>query len=62
MRGYNISRPIMLIAIALLTRLLVNSVCLMFGMSPESASSLAMIAMIIAGLVTYNRMMKRRRR
>ncbi|CQR51545.1 MULTISPECIES: hypothetical protein [Paenibacillus] len=62
MRGYNIWRPLMLIMVALLTRTLVNSVCLMFGMSPDSASSVAMIGMIIAALVMYNRMMKQRRK
>ncbi|AIQ55718.1 hypothetical protein [Paenibacillus borealis] len=62
MRGYNIWRPIMLIAVALLTRTLVSSICLMFGMSPESASSVAMLGMVAAALVMYNRMMKSRRR
>ncbi|MGN7764221.1 MULTISPECIES: hypothetical protein [Paenibacillus] len=62
MRGYNIWRPLMLILVALLTRTLVNSVCLMFGMSANSASSVAMIGMIIAALVMYNRMMKQRRK
>ncbi|AIQ26991.1 MULTISPECIES: hypothetical protein [Paenibacillus] len=62
MRGYNIWRPIMLIAVALLTRTLVSSICLMFGMSQESASSVAMLGMVVAALVMYNRMMKSRRR
>lgn len=62
MRGYNIWRPIMLIAVALLTRTLVNSVCLMFGMSPESAGSVAVLGMVVAALIMYNRMMKGRRR
>ncbi|MNC39983.1 hypothetical protein D3C76_232770 [compost metagenome] len=62
MRGYNIWRPLMLIMVALLTRTLVNSICLMFGMSPDSAGSVAMIGMIIAALVMYNRMMKQRRK
>lgn len=62
MRGYNIWRPLMLIAVALLTRTLVSSICLMFGMTANSASSVAMLAMIVAALVMYNRMMKSRRR
>lgn len=62
MRGYNIWRPIMLIAVALLTRTLVTSICLMFGLSQESSSSIAMLAMVIAALIMYNRMMKGRRR
>lgn len=52
----------MLIAVALLTRTLVTSICLMFGLSAASASSIAMLAMIAAALVMYNRMMKGRRR
>ncbi|WP_310830976.1 hypothetical protein [Paenibacillus pedocola] len=62
MRGYNIWRPLMLILVALVTRTLVNTICLMFGMTPESAGSVAMIGMIIAALVMYNRMMKSRRK
>ncbi|MFD1910493.1 hypothetical protein ACFTAO_49450 [Paenibacillus rhizoplanae] len=52
----------MLIAVALLTRQLVTSICLMFGMSQESAGSVAMLGMIVAALIMYNRMMKGRRR
>lgn len=62
MRGYNIWRPLMLILVALVTRTLVNTICLLFGMTPESAGSVAMIGMIIAALVMYNRMMKSRRK
>ncbi|MNC38438.1 hypothetical protein D3C75_870420 [compost metagenome] len=62
MRGYNIWRPLMLILVALVTRTLVNTICLMFGMTPESAGSVAMIGMIIAALIMYNRMMKSRRK
>ncbi|MNI42927.1 hypothetical protein D3C73_972410 [compost metagenome] len=62
MRGYNIWRPLMLIMVALVTRTLVTSICLMFGMTEESAGSVAMIAMIIAALIMYNRMMKTRRK
>lgn len=62
MRGYNIWRPLMLILVALLTRTLVTSICLMFGMTQNSASSVAMLAMIVAALIMYNRMMKSRRK
>ncbi|MRN56647.1 hypothetical protein [Paenibacillus monticola] len=62
MRGYNIWRPIMLILVALLTRSLVTNLCVLFGMAPDSASSVAMFAMIIVAFVMYNRMMKRRRK
>lgn len=62
MRKYNIWRPIMLILVVLVTRSLVTTICLLFGMSVESASSIAMIGMIIAALIMYNRMMKTTRR
>lgn len=62
MRGYNIWRPLMLIMVALVTRSLVTNICLIFGMTEDSASSVAMIAMIIAALIMYNRMMKSRRK
>lgn len=52
----------MLIAVALLTRTLVNSVCLMLGMSPDTAGSVAVLGMVVAALIMYNRMMKGRRR
>ncbi|AIQ44652.1 hypothetical protein R70723_01035 [Paenibacillus sp. FSL R7-0273] len=62
MRKYNIWRPIMLILVVLVTRSVVTTVCLLFGMSEESAGSVAMIGMVIAALVMYNRMMKTTRR
>ncbi|AIQ50260.1 MULTISPECIES: hypothetical protein [Paenibacillus] len=62
MRKYNIWRPIMLILVVFVTRSLVTTVCLLFGMTEESAGSIAMIAMIIAALIMYNRMMKATRR
>ncbi|WP_098741502.1 hypothetical protein [Paenibacillus sp. EZ-K15] len=62
MKRYSVWRPIMLIAVALLTNSLVTNLAGVFGMTPESASSLGVVAMIIAGLITYNRMMKSRRK
>lgn len=62
MRRYNIWRPIMLIAVALLTRSLVTNLGIMLGMSPDSASNLAILAMVIAAFIMYNRMMKYRRK
>lgn len=62
MKRYNVWRPIMLIAVALLTNGLVSNLAAVFGMSPESASNLGFIAMIIAAFVMYNRMMKFRRK
>lgn len=62
MRRYNIWRPLMLIIVALLTRSLVGNLCVLLGMSTDSASNLAMLAMIIAAFVMYNRMNKYRRK
>lgn len=62
MRGYNIWRPIMLIAVALITRGLVTSLGVMLGMSQNAASSVAVIAMLIVAFTMYNRMMKNQRR
>ncbi|MGM1050402.1 hypothetical protein SAMN05661091_5684 [Paenibacillus uliginis N3/975] len=62
MRRYNALRPVMLIAVALLTNSLFTNLCAMFGMSPESASNVGFIAMMIAALVMYNRMTKHRRK
>ncbi|UNK18780.1 hypothetical protein MNQ98_01660 [Paenibacillus sp. N3/727] len=62
MRRYNALRPVMLIAVALLTNSLFTNLCGMFGMSPESASNVGFIAMMIAALVMYNRMTKHRRK
>lgn len=62
MRGFNIWRPLLLIAVALLTRTLVNSLCLLFGMSADAASSMAVLGMVIAAFVMYSRMTKPRRK
>ncbi|KGE19783.1 hypothetical protein [Paenibacillus wynnii] len=62
MRGYNIWRPLMLIAVAFLTNSLVSNVCSLLGMTPDTASNLGILAMIIVALVMYTRMTKPRRR
>jgi len=61
-RRYNFWSPILLIAVALITRSLVTNLALLFGLSHEAASNLAMIAMIIAALIMYTRMTKARRK
>lgn len=62
MRRYNFWSPILLIAVALIVRSLVTNLGMLFGMSQESASSIAMIAMVIAALIMFNRMTKARRK
>ena len=60
MRGYSIMRPLLLIIVALLTRFLVTNLCVLFGMTPESASSIGVFGMIVAALILFSRMTKRR--
>ncbi|RAP77239.1 hypothetical protein [Paenibacillus montanisoli] len=55
MKKYNFIRPIMLIAIALLTKSLVTNLCMVLGMGPEPANNLGFISMLIAGFVVYSR-------
>ncbi|MEO2208258.1 hypothetical protein ABGV42_31655 [Paenibacillus pabuli] len=62
MRRYNFWSPILLIAVALIVRSLVTNLGILFGMSQEAASSIAMIAMVIAALIMFNRMTKARRK
>jgi len=62
MRRYNIWRPILLVAVALLTNNLVTTLATLFGMSPDAASNLGYIAMVIAALIAFNRMRKPNRK
>ena len=62
MKRYSLLRPVMLILVALLTNSLFTNLSIVFGMSRESASNIGTIAMIIAALVMYTRMMKQRRK
>lgn len=62
MRRYNFIRPLLLIAIALLTKSLVTNLCMVFGLEQEIASNLGFIAMIAAALIFYTRIKKNRRR
>jgi hypothetical protein len=59
---YNFIRPVLLIAIAFLVKSLVTNLCLVLGMEPEPAESLGFFAMIIAALVVYTRIVKKRKR
>lgn len=52
----------MLVVVALIVRGLVTNLGVLFGLSQEVASNIAMIAMIIAALIMFNRMTKARRR
>lgn len=62
MRRYNFVRPLLLIAIALLTNSLVTNLCMVFGMEREMAGNIGFIAMIAAAVIVYTRMAKQRRK
>lgn len=62
MRRYNIMRPLILIAVALLTRSLVTNLCIILGMEPEPASNVGFFAMMIAAIVVYSRFARQRRK
>lgn len=53
MRKFNFTRPLLIIAVAFLTRSLTTTVCLLLGASEEAAGNIAFIAMMIAALLTF---------
>ncbi|AZN41436.1 hypothetical protein [Paenibacillus albus] len=55
MKKYSLIRPIMLIAIALLSKSLVTNVCMLLGMEADGAKNMGFIAMIIAGIIVFRR-------
>ncbi|CAM3199380.1 hypothetical protein QP794_27960 [Paenibacillus sp. UMB7766-LJ446] len=62
MRRYNFWSPILLIAVALIVRGLVTNLGVLFGMSHDAASNIAIVAMLIAALIMFNRMTKAKRK
>lgn len=56
MGNYTILRPIILIAIALLTKMFVENLLLLFGVAPERADNIGFIAMMIAAIITFQRL------
>ncbi|HIW32201.1 MAG TPA: hypothetical protein IAA29_05375 [Candidatus Paenibacillus intestinavium] len=62
MKKYNMMRPILLIAVALLTKSFVTNICMLLGMEQEPASNIGFFAMIIAAFVVYFRFSKQRRK
>jgi hypothetical protein len=61
LRRYNIWRPIMLVAVALLSNSLVTNLCMLFGMEAAAASNVGFVAMIAAAFIMYSRFQKRRK-
>ncbi len=62
MRRYNFIRPIILIAVALISRSLVTNLCMLFGMEQEAAGNIGFFAMLVAAIVVYYRFSKQNRR
>jgi len=62
MRGFNIYRPLILIAVAFVAKNLVTTICVVAGMSKEPAVNLGYLAMIAAGLIAYKRLNRGRKR
>ncbi|WP_379135252.1 hypothetical protein [Paenibacillus sp. sgz500958] len=59
---YNFRRPLMVIIVALLVRMLVGNVSVLLGMKPESASSLGMAAAVLSALYLFTRFKKQNRK
>ncbi|WP_256758453.1 hypothetical protein [Cohnella sp. WQ 127256] len=62
MRRFNFTRPLLIIGIALLSRILTTQICILFGATPETAENIGFAAMMIAALLTYSQMNKARNR
>jgi hypothetical protein len=60
MRRFNFTRPLLIIAVAVLVRSLTTIACLLLGASQETAGNIAFAAMIIAALLTFMRLNKSR--
>lgn len=59
MRKYNIFRPILLLAVAFFVKTLTTTICLLLGAEQETASNIGFIAMLIAAVLTFQRMNRR---
>ncbi|WP_139991829.1 MULTISPECIES: hypothetical protein [Paenibacillus] len=62
MKRYNFIRPLMLIVIALLVKSLITNLCMVFGMEQGPAENLGFISMLIAAVIIYSRIAKKRRK
>jgi hypothetical protein len=59
-RRFNFIRPLWIIAIAYLANTLVTNVSLLLGSSKDAATNLGTLAMIIAAIITFIQLNKRR--
>jgi len=62
MRRYNFIRPLWILGIAYLTNIIVTTICGMLGSSVETAGNIGFISMIIAALITFNVLNKRKKK
>ncbi|CAM4521501.1 putative membrane-anchored protein [Paenibacillus endophyticus] len=62
MRKYNFIRPLMLIVIALLVKSLITNLCMVFGMAQAQAENIGFISMLIAAIIVYSRIARKRRK
>jgi ABC-type cobalamin transport system permease subunit len=60
MRRFNFIRPLLIIAVALLTRSLITSLCLLLGASKETAGNIGFVAMMVAAILIFTRLNKSR--
>lgn len=58
MRRYNITRPLMIIGVALAARYLTTTICLLFGAEEEVAGNIGFAVMVLAALFTFTRLNK----
>ena len=60
MRRYNFMRPILIIAVAFLVNNMVSSISMLLGASEEAAGNYAFVAMMVAVIITFMRLNRRK--
>jgi hypothetical protein len=60
LKRYNFFRPLIILLVAFAANNLAKLVCAAFGATPETAESVAIIAMVLAALFAYTRMNRNR--
>jgi len=59
---YNFFRPLLILLVAFAVNNLVTLLCNGMGVAPETTESIALIAMVLAALLTYVRLTRNRRK
>ena len=62
MRRFNFFRPLLLILVAITVNNITKLICISLGTTQETAESIAIIAMVAAGLFTYTRLTRNQRK